>query len=32
MAIESLLGSTVDEAHDMEDFVQSFSSRIKFLN
>lgn len=30
-AIESLLGSTRDEAHEMEDFVMNFSARIKFL-
>lgn len=30
-AIESLLQTTRDEAHEMEDFVQSFSARIKFL-
>jgi hypothetical protein len=30
-AIESLLYSTPDEAHEMEDFVKNFSARIKFL-
>lgn len=30
-AIESLIGSTADEAHEMEDFVVNFSARLKFL-
>jgi hypothetical protein len=30
-AIESLLYSTPDEAHEMEDFVKNFSARLKFL-